>query len=104
MRKLHNLAIASLLLTASCLDSLPKPKFADVAELLCDGLTAFTYLHDDILSVKLLIERRDYRNALQVAYEVVTSLDEWEDVEGTKELRALIFILEGIIKEEEKKS
>lgn len=86
----------ALVLCLSC--GLPAPKFAKVADLLCDELEDFQTLHNGILSVHMLLERGDYSEALRVAYAILESLDENQEVEGARELRALIFILESIVK------
>lgn len=89
-------AAAVALLCVSCAGK-PEPKFAQVADLLCEGLEEFRHLHNDILSVHLLIERGDFAAALQVTQEILASFDERHDVEGLKELQALVFILESIV-------
>lgn len=93
MRYLAWLLVACLL---SC--GVPQPKFAKVADLLCTELEDFQTLHNGILSVHMLLERGDYVEALKVAYAILESLDENQEVEGARELRALIFILESIVK------
>lgn len=75
-----------------------KPRFADAADLVCDGLEDFEHLHNTILTVHLLMEREDYAGALRVADELLRSIDESKEVAGVRELRALIFLLEGIVK------
>lgn len=74
------------------------PKFVDVAELLCEGLEEYQHLHNDVLSIHQLIERGDYKGALQVAQAIIESVDESHDIEGLKELRALVFLLESIVR------
>ena len=83
---------------SSCSILQSKPKFADAADLICDGLEDFQHLHNTILTVHLLMEREDYSGALRVADELLASIDESKEVEGVRELRALIFILQGIVK------
>ena len=85
-----------LVLCLSC--GVPAPKFVNVADLLCDELEDFQELHNGILSVHMLLERAEYNEALKVAYAILESLDETHEVEGARELRALIFILESIVK------
>ncbi len=89
--------ISTIVIGVSCTGQ-AKPKFADVASLLCEGLEEFTDLHNDILSVHLLIEQGNYADALKVAYALLETLDESKDIKGLKELRALVFLLEGIVK------
>jgi hypothetical protein len=93
VRYLAWLLVACLL---SC--GMPQPKFAKVADLLCDELEEFQALHNGILSVHMLLERGDYEGALKVADTLLVSLDENQEVEGARELRALIFLLESIVK------
>ncbi|HXQ34398.1 MAG TPA: hypothetical protein VN843_10325 [Anaerolineales bacterium] len=99
MQLLKALAItyAAVLVCNGCAGQ-QKPKFADVAELLCEGLEDFDQLHNDILSIHLLIEQGNYADALKVAYAIIESIDETKDIEGMKELRALVFLLESIVR------
>lgn len=91
--------VLGCVLAASLLScGVPQPKFAKVADLLCTELEDFQALHNGILSVHMLLERGDYVEALKVAYAILESLDENQEVEGARELRALIFILESIVK------
>lgn len=91
--------VLGCILIASCLScGAAAPKFAKVADLLCDELEDFQALHNGVLSVHMLLERGDYAEALRVAYGILESLDENQEVEGARELRALIFILESIVK------
>lgn len=95
---LKTLAITyAVVLCTSCTGT-PKPKFVDVAELLCEGLDDFTNLHDQIINIHALIGSGDYTGALKVAYELVASFDESKDIPGFSEVRALIFLLESIVK------
>lgn len=87
---------AAVLVTTGCVGQ-QKPKFADVAELLCEGLEEYDHLHNEILSIHLLMEQGDYAGALKVADAMLASIDESKNVEGMKELRALIFLLESIV-------
>lgn len=86
-------------LVALCLScGVPAPKFAKVADLLCEELESFPDLHNGILSVHMLLRREDYGEALTVARAVLESFEERHDVEGVRELRALVVILESIVK------
>lgn len=91
------LALVATINFASC-NWVNKPKFVDAADLICSGLEDFEHLHNTILTVHLLMEREDYAGALKVADELLASIDESKEVEGVRELRALIFILQGIVK------
>ncbi len=75
-----------------------KPKFADVAELLCEGLQDLAPLHGQIVTIHQLVEQGDYAGALTAADALLASLDETKDVPGANELRALIFLLKSIVK------
>lgn len=88
--------IAGGIIACGLLDT--KPKFADAADLICSGLEDFEHLHNTVLTVHMLMEREDYAGALQVADGLLASIDESQDLEGVSELRALIFILQGIVK------
>jgi hypothetical protein len=81
-------------------NAIPKPKFLPAAELVCDGLEDFEHLHNGILSISMLMERGDYNDALQVAFSLLELFDETKDVKGLNELRALIFLLESVIKDQ----
>lgn len=96
MQRIVSASFIALSLSCGFFDQ--KPKFANVAELLCEGLEDFEHLHNSVLSVHLLMERGDYVSALKVADELLISLDETKEVDGVRELRALIFLLESIVK------
>ncbi len=95
--KLVNALVITCALLIGC-SAAPKPKFADVAELLCDGLADYEHLHNEILSIKLMMDQGNYVDALKVAYALVQSLDEEKNLKGMNEVRALIFLLESIVK------
>ncbi len=95
--KLANALVVACALLLGCTGT-PQPKFVDVAELLCDGLADYEHLHNEILSIKLLMEQGNYVDALKVAYALVQSLDENKNLKGMNEVRALIFLLESIVK------
>jgi Flp pilus assembly protein TadD len=95
---LVNAVVLAIALICNGCTGQARPKFVDVADLLCEGLEDFTELHNGILSVHQLIKQGDYAEALKVAYELVGSLDESKTVEGSNELRALVFLLESIVK------
>lgn len=88
---------AAVLVTTGCAGQ-QKPKFADVAELLCEGLEEYGHLHNDIITIHMLMDQGDYTGALKVAYAIVASIDETKDVAGSNEVRALVFLLESIVK------
>lgn len=91
-------ALSATLWTACHLPT--EPKFLPAAELVCDGLEDFEHLHNGILSIGMLMERGDYNDALQVAFSLLELFDETKDVKGLNELRALIFLLESVIKDQ----
>lgn len=99
MQTLRNILVVALTLSLSSCGLLQnKPKFADAADLICSGLEDFEHLHNTVLTVHMFMEREDYAGALQVADGLLASIDESKDLEGVSELRALIFILQGIVK------
>jgi len=89
--------VLTLTLAIGCAE-LPKPKFADAAELICDGLQDVVSIHNEVISAKVLMEQHDYQGALDIVYGLVQRLDEAHPVKGANELRALLFLLEGIVK------
>jgi len=91
-------ALAIVLACVSCTGQ-QQPKFAEVAHMLCEGLEGYVHLHNSILSVHQLMKNGDYEGALKVAYTLMASFSEAEDVEGVRELRALIYLLESVVKE-----
>ncbi len=99
MQLLKALAITyiTVLVCTACAGQ-QKPKFADVAELICEGLEEFAPLHDQIVAIHQLVEQGDYAGALVSADALLASLDETKDVPGSDELRALIFLLKSIVK------
>lgn len=104
MRTTHKLGwvglgcLISVVTLNSCGWLQSKPKFAEAADIICSGLEDFEHLHNTILTVHMLMEREDYAGALKVADSLLDSIDEAHEVEGMNELRALIFILESIVK------
>lgn len=95
--RIREAIIIGLALTVGCTGT-PKPKFADVAVLLCDGLEDFAHLHNEILAIHLQMDQGNYSEALRIADALLLSLDETKDLAGTDEVRALIFILKSIVK------
>jgi hypothetical protein len=71
-------------------------KFYDAANLVCDGLEEFQHLHDVVLSIHMLIQSKQFDEALKLSYTTLQSYSEFKEVEGLKELRALIFLLESL--------
>jgi hypothetical protein len=96
MRSLNALIIVCLISTG-CARGVT-PRFAEAAELVCNGLEDFDQLKHAIVSVHLLMDRGDYSEALKASYGLLSSLNENQDVDGANELRALIFLLESIVK------
>ena len=96
MRLVKAITLAAALSVVSC-NPKTEPKFAHVASLLCEGLEDFEHLKSGVVTVHLLMERGDYPEALRVAYAILQSFDEFKDVAGANELRALIFLLESIV-------
>jgi hypothetical protein len=89
--------ICSVVLCTSCAGQ-SKPKFVDVASLLCERLDDFIPIRDSIVTIHALIGQGDYAAALKAARTLAESIDELKDVEGYKEVRALIILLESIVK------
>ena len=46
--------VLTLTLAIGCAE-LPKPKFADAAELICDGLQDVVSIHNEVISAKVLM-------------------------------------------------
>lgn len=74
-------------------------KFVDAANLVCSGLEEYEVLHNEILSIDLLMQRGEYQSALKVAYALLDNIDETKDLDGVAQLRALILLLESIVKD-----
>jgi hypothetical protein len=75
-----------------------RTRFIEAADLVVDGLEDFHHLSGGIVSIHMLMEQGNYRDALEVAESLLTLFDETKEVEGLNELRALIFLLQSVVK------
>ncbi len=98
MKYLGTIALCvAVALTPSCKPS-QQARFAEAAKLVVSGLEDFHHLSGGIVSIHMLMEQGNYRDALEVAESLLTLFDETKEVEGLNELRALIFLLQSVVK------
>jgi hypothetical protein len=98
--KKKEMRLVNFALVVSLVMCTPKQQanFAEAAELVCDGLEQYEHLHNEILSIHMLIERGDYDAALKVAYALTAGLEETGERTGSDEVKALTLLLESIVK------